>query len=419
MIAALVSMLIQPPETAQPPIQPILPPFSSPFEIRQPARLALTPTFDGKLELEEWDALSDSSELSSYLQWAPGELYLAVRAPVGKAVVVSLDMNGDGWLKGSDNLELKIADVAGNPDTQSRLLDCSDRNGPAWRSASFVTEGLQIASSTDAANRLLEMRIVGAGLREIGAGAQIGVRVDAVDPSAPEPERFVPRLLSLVTLQLNRAIDLPAGLKWNSELRESSVTPGERIRIRTNTTNNGGPILKRYEMRTWGASQRETSSTTGVFPVADRKNRAFVDYETLVAPSAIPGFRVLEARLIREDGTPVVLQTSYLVSDLVTFEASFPKNLRSQPNNQIVRGSLLVKSQTSKRVSGELFIQAPKEWVVATGSGKKFSIYFSRGSWRNRVELIAPANAKGLVPLKVQARIGSRTIEQTLYIYLG
>ena len=104
----------------------------TPFSVDEPNRLALTPLMDGKVVNEEWDRLTDSPDLKTFFQWEPGQVYLGSIARLNQDVVWSLDMNGDGWLVGSDNLEVRLSYQNGGVQATLRKLDATNRSEPKW-----------------------------------------------------------------------------------------------------------------------------------------------------------------------------------------------------------------------------------------------------------------------------------------------
>src|SRR5208283_2501321 len=92
----------------QPPVVQPVQPFVAPVVVKQTDRLALTPKLDGKIDPEEWDPFSSQGGLDTYFQWEPRKLHMAARVPVGQDLIVSLDLKGDGWLVGKDNVEVRV-----------------------------------------------------------------------------------------------------------------------------------------------------------------------------------------------------------------------------------------------------------------------------------------------------------------------
>ena len=106
--------------------------FVSSFSVRETTRLALTPKLDGKLSEEEWDRFAIIDGVQTYFQWQPGKLHGAATLPVGKDLVASFDLQGDGWLVGADNVEVRISWNKGAPTVRERILDATEVSQPKW-----------------------------------------------------------------------------------------------------------------------------------------------------------------------------------------------------------------------------------------------------------------------------------------------
>ena len=80
------------------------PELTRPQGVTDPLRLALTPQLDGVVMDQEWDQLVQTPDGPVFFQWEPGAIYWAAKAKPGTDVVLSLDLAGDGWLVGDDNI---------------------------------------------------------------------------------------------------------------------------------------------------------------------------------------------------------------------------------------------------------------------------------------------------------------------------
>lgn len=399
-----------PPPVAQPA------PFSQEFAVLQPNRLALTPSLDGRIDNEEWDPLSTDGQSSSWLQWEPGILYLAAKAPVGKDVLFSLDLMADGWLVGKDNLELKVVWQDGAPSVKARVLDATNRNEPVWVPASFIEGGLKAVGVSENGDWTVEAKVFLFGLPKPRVGKAFGVRVDVLEAAASEVAPFLPRKTALVEPRWERSVGLPPAMRWAPEYRVRNVVPGESIRIRYTFERPGTASLKRVAMRTEGLGQAHTIKIEKPFPPFDRKGRAFVDYETLIQSDAPKGYRVMRAEITGDGGEQVLAQSSYSIADLVDFEVNLPEDLTAKEDSQIIRGSVIVQSNTSKRLDGTMTVTVPETWTVSLGKVRRFTIYHSHGAAKLNLQLIAPQNARGLIPIELKAEVGTKVVVRTFFL---
>lgn len=378
------------------------------FVVAQNLRLAQTPLLDGVIEAEEWQPLADGS----YLQWEPGVLYVAAEAEPGRDLLVSLDLSGDGWLIGEDNVELRIGAHGG---VSARRLDAAHRDGPRWVPEDLPEGLVRVVRSDSEAKVVFETKILGTGIRGFAADSKLGVRVEQVEPDYDSGAPYLPRETALVTLALDAGENVPTGCSWKSEYQARSVAIGDAIKVRFSMRLEGA-AFERVEARVSGAIGRALASMTQPFPTVDSRGRAAINYLTEVPAGQAPGYRVLQARLIRPDGEETVLRTSFRVAEPVIFDVNLPEGLRQIPTGQIVRGSITVRSQRSERYDGWFRVSLPEGWTVSKGQEQRFTIYHARGSARIPVEFVAPADAVGLVPLELVVDLKDRLVTQTVYL---
>lgn len=389
-------------------------PYSDVFEVRDPLRLPLTPRMDGKMDPEEWDGLSSSGGLETAMQWEPGILYAAGRAPIGKDIVWSFDLRGDGWLVGRDNLEIRVSMTDQGPVATSRLVDATDRDGPVWKRDPLLDGMLSVVSATDTDGWVAEIKLLGLYLPPIGDGSQIGVRANAIPAGEASPDAFVPRNTTVTTLRWDRNRNLPIGVEWQSEYKARSVAPGNSFKVRFNFINQTKTArFDKIEMRCQGFLKTFTTESTKPFPNWGRKGRNYVDYQTDVSSEATTGYRLVQGRLTEPKGTESMVLSGFLVAPTVLFDVNLPQDTLQKAESQIVRGSVWVRSQIYRRIDGLFTLDAPSDFTISRGGSKKVIIYQNRGAMRVPLEIIIPQNASGAIPLTFKIRIGDQIIQQT------
>lgn len=381
------------------------------FAISTANRLALTPRLDGIIETEEWDALTEFQGVNSYLQWEPGSLYVAGRVPNGKSALISLDLNGDGWLSGGDNIEVLVS-----PSLRVRRLVESKQDGANWVSTNYLSDLVRVASANGNEFWSFETKILDTGIGEFKKGKTIGVRVEPVDPAAPEVAAFFPRRMQNVSLVMDRSFNLPEGVEWNPEFAARTVTPGQGIKLRLTFKNQGEINLGRIDLRTLGAAASFTSTKNLPFPGFDKKKRAFVDYEANVTAGAPIGYTLLNARVTREDGAESLIQSSYAISEVLQVEPKLKVEKGDIGAPRMISGDIILRSNTTNRLKGKLFLDVPTGWSVRRGNDSAVNIFNSRGISRQRVEIILPAGVQGLTPIPVRVQVGDRAVTQTVYV---
>lgn len=410
MLNGFLALLIAQQDTA--PTQ-VVPPAVSQFSVSNPIRLAMTPKLDGIIEAEEWDPLATGVDGTTYMQWEPGVLYFAGTSQSASGVKISLDLNGDGWLAGDDNYEVRLT-----PQFSMRRLINDATTGASWAEVPLVADTVQLATANEGTGFRYELQIPDTVLPKFKLGQNIGVRVDAIGDVSAEPAPYAPRQTSTVRLAMERASGIPAGLEWAPEYITRTVSPGQAIKIRLNFVNKGEGKVGRIDLRTSGFASVFTGIQNLPFPEFDRKGRAFVDYDARVANGAPFGYTVLNARLTNVDGTETSIQSSYRITDILNIEPNLKLDGGKPGEPRVVKGEILLRSASENGIKGKTIVDAPEGWAVRKGGVQNFSIYQSRGLARIRVELIVPAEFTGLVPLPIRVQVGEREIEKIAFIVI-
>lgn len=388
--------------------------------VAEPTRLAISPKLDGVIEDEEWDEFSGEATAKDYFQWEPGKLHFAATVAEGTDLLVSVDLKADGWLVGSDNLEIRVSQKSGTPTVTGRLLDMTNVAGPRWIDVPGISLASQVVVKSGEAGTTFEVSVADGGKGILPKdGRKVGVRIDTIASDATPGEPFVPRILAPVTLAMKRAAALPANLRWDFEGTGASVTPGEGIKIRFKFNGTDKVGLQRLAMRTKGLARMATSDASVPFPSFDNKGRAFVDYTTPVAKDAEPGYRVAQGTLTTADGVPGVVETSYRIAPLL--ELSLAGNdLQSKPMAQTVRLTYTVKSNSlsTRRIDGNVKIMLPPGFRMIDGDDRDFGIFSARSSVRRVFQVEVPSGAAGVYPIGFRVKSGDKTFEETGYLNL-
>ena len=396
-------------------------------------RLAITPRLDGRLADEEWDRFAVVDGVQTYFQWEPGKLHGAASLPVGKDLVASFDTKGDGWMVGADNLEVRVSWNMGAPVLKARILNVRDPRQPGiagslfiiddlgpqkWVEAKGFEEGSRVGASSNGTVWTVEFTAEDPGSKFLptAAKAPFTLRMDPVDTSAAPAEPNGARTMAPVSLMFDRATNLPEGMKWKPEYEALTVVPGDSNRIRLAFNGSDEMGIQRIEVRTEGLGREFALSQTLPFPQFDAKGRAFVDYETPIGAKAPEGYRLVRGTLSDATGAWRLVQCSYHVAPLLEFDLPAPRGLKSRPEEQKVRVSIYVRSNTRNRVDGVLKVEPPSGWEITSGPDPVVVIYHSRGSVRRVVDFKIPAGAQGSFPVKVTVKVGDRDVAQTLWL---
>jgi hypothetical protein len=395
--------------------------FVKAMAVPELSRLALSPKIDGKIEGEEWDPFSTADGVDSFFQWEPDKLHFAAaHVPTGQDLVISIDGHGDGWLVGKDNLEVRVHWNNNVPEVTERILDNTPVSGPMWVDAPNFKSSTTIAGSADDKGHTVELTITdpATGLLPERSEHTIGLRMDAIAESTAPGDPLYPRIVTPVRLTMARGNSLPSGLTWRPEVPQRSVVPGETSKIRLTFKGNDELNLKRVDMRTQGLAQNDTMSSGVPFPDFDKKGRAFVDYKTRVTSEAALGYRVMKATVTDSQGKSAVLETSFEIAPLVSFDFH-EKNVATSTEPQLIKFVAYIRSHTSRRVDGVFRVQAPEGWKIKSGNEQSFLIYDSRGAKRQVFEIVVPGGYKGTAPIKLIADFAGQHTEETEYITVG
>lgn len=392
-------------------------PFQGAFKVDQPLRLALTPKLDGKIEHEEWEALSEFGDVKSYFEWEPNAVHAAATLPLDRSFVASFDLKGDGWLNGDDNIQVAVRFVEGQAKASVKRLDGTRRDGPVWIEAPGLADALRYGVSSGDETWTVEVSLVdvGTGLIPTSDANTIGVRVDAIEPDPETLDAFLPRATAPVNLVFDLGTGLLDGMKWRPELKFRRVAPGEEIPVRLNFEGKDEMPLERVELRSEGFLERRSMTTALPFPKFDRKGRAFVDYKTMVANDAEAGWRVVRGT-VTGPASPIVVRTSVSVSPILSVDLTRVRDEKTKAGARVLKFSLYLISNSRNRLDGVTRIVVPDRWKLVAGDDKGFVIYQARGSVRRVIEAEIPDDAAGTFPFRVTVTIGGREIEHTHWI---
>ncbi|RYG43971.1 hypothetical protein EON79_15915, partial [bacterium] len=349
-IPSLLALFLQEPLMPVTPVvaAPQMPNFTQAPSAVESTRIALTPVLDGRLEEEEWDPFATEAGGTTYFQWEPSGLHLAAKITPGYEIVASFDLANDGWLKGKDNLEVRIA---ADGSVKARLVDATPTSGPVWIEMPGFLSSTKVVSGPD----VVEATIMdpGLGLLAEKTGSKIGVRVDLVPVGSAAMEAYMPRVAAPVTLAFYRAAALPTGLRFEPENESKSVVPGQTVRLRFTYQGKNDLNLQRLNLRSEGPARMATSLIEIPFPRFDRKNRAFVDYDTPVASGASLGYRIARGSLTGSDGIPSVMQVSYRIAEPADAQLVLDKIPVAETDRSMKRNYYL-RSNSGRPVNGKL-----------------------------------------------------------------
>ena len=364
-------------------------------------RIAITPTLDGVIGDEEWDPLTIDGDVSTYFQWEPTALHFAGKIPAGTDLLVSLDFGANGWLLGKDNLELRFhPDASGTVSISGRILDGTGINGPVWVPIPGFSISSNAVAKSDSNSVTIEatVRDTGEGLLPLTDRKTVAIRVDAVPAASQDLLAYLPRVLSTVTLGYFRSAGLPAGLTFRPEGEARSVVPGQTLGVRLTFEGKSDLGISRLDLRSEGAARAVTNLMEVPFPGFDRKGRAFVDYETAVAPTGDLGYRILRGTVQTKDGVPGITQTSIRLAPLVDVDF-VRQDVPLADRDRSQKFSFYLKSNSGRGTAGTVKVTVPEPLRILNGGDRRFEIARGRGGNRQVVEIYIPKGATGTFPV--------------------
>lgn len=382
----------------------------------QSIRLASTPMIDGQLGYEEWQRLEGQGPGDFYMQWEPGIYYFAAKFPAINDLVISLDLEGDGWLNGTDNYELKIRATDAEPVLGVRRLINVRQTGPEFQDGGIMPTAITLDWQRDGDSIIVEAAVRAYMLPKPVDGKAIGVRMDSVPGGIGLGEAYMPRPTSKVFLQFDSSENLASGLAWAPAIRHRSVVPQERIIMRFGFERLSPLEIRDISIRGEGVATDALQSLRRTFPNWSRTNRAGVDFRTDIASNATLGWRIIRADLIGPDGEAGTVRTSVRIAPLVDITSSLPLITESKAEPQLLKGQIFLESQAVGTMRGTINVGIPSEWTIASGAERNFRIGAPRGRARNDFEIIVPAGAEGTYFITATVTIGEYEYVETIPI---
>ena len=394
-----------------PGIEPATIDLRQPPSVAETKRLEITPEIDGRIAEEEWDEFGLSEGVKTYLQWEPGMIHIAAAMAQGKDLLLSLDLSGDGWLVGKDNLEARVGVRDGKPFVKLRLLDATAVAGPTYRE---IPNSEAASRAVVGADGTIEATIGDPGLRLLPKqNAKIAARLDVIGSDLPDFAANAPRSLAALSFADVRDAGLPGGLKVKVDFNDIPTIPGETATVRYSFT--GEPMPRRIALRSEGAAQEMTSMIEMPFPVADKKGVS-VEYKTTVAPSASVGYRLARATLTDADGIASVVQASYRIAPLVDVVMNDP-HLKPSDLDRSVKVGYTVFGNSRGRLSGKATLTAPGGYRILNGDeAQKITLYEPRRGLPKGFGLFVPANSVGTVPIRFDVEIEGKKFAVVRYL---
>ena len=203
-------------------------------------RIKRTVPLDPSTVSTRWDrlhgAVPGTPIQSVYCDWDDQYLYFAVETAGPDEVRIDIDGAGDGWLRGADNLSVRVAPAGDGPSfcsvTAQRWDTVQNRDRPVWAASPIPVEALKAMQGRGGAGT---MTVVAVPATEVvglirRSGVEFGMRVSAGAGSATA-DRAETNLKPLLRLGLADDIAAAAGgISVRFFVRDRELVPGEPLR---------------------------------------------------------------------------------------------------------------------------------------------------------------------------------------------
>ncbi len=289
-------------------------------------RLKKTISIDGVPADGKWDTFynitAGAIRGAIYCNWDDDYLYLGTRSQGQANVVFDIDVNGDGWLKGADNLEVVVEQSLNSavPKVTVRLLDATaNKDTPVWNDAAYDPKKILVATKMVGSLQYIELAIPkdmgGMALRD---GVTMGLRGELFSPSAlpftPTPP-YEPHLLLEATLASTHIVSAP-GINPTLTLTDDKCVAGQEIAATLrllNQTDQPVPI-KSVKWEGVGNSVNVLNSVREVaVPSLPPTKARDLKYKTRLPDKLSPGTYTIAVTVDLENGKQVYSTRTFTV----------------------------------------------------------------------------------------------------------
>jgi len=356
-----------------------------------PQRLKRTPLIDGILGDGEWDpfyTITDGMVKGTvYCNWDDNFLYLATRTEGAANVLFDLDLNGDGWLRGADNIELLVGSVAngGTPAISARLLDASNtKDTPVWNDTAIDPKTIVVSSKLVNGTQILEVAIPrNAASLQPKVGQNFGLRAEFM-PAGPitsfvSTAPFEPHLLLDATMAVARVTGV-AGINPRLSLSDLKCIGGQKLFATLELTNQTDQTVNIKSILWTGtglsANAVNTLREVNVKPLVGLKKEKMT-YQTILPMNLSVGSYLLSVTVELDGGKTIQSAAAFTVVDPIQVQLS------SEPQPLAVAGQTKlfvdvdVTSSVPDHFRGDVELNVlPAGWQI--DGGLKRSLYIDR-----------------------------------------
>jgi hypothetical protein len=315
---------------------------------------------------------------------------------------LNVDANGDGWLRGADNLEVSVAPLgeSGKPVLTARILDAAgNRDAPVWNERVVDPLSIQVAQSMGSDGQVVELAIPKgiAGLRP-RANATLSLRGDFL-PAATSPmptAPYEPHLLIDVTLVESRIQSVP-GIAARLMLEDPKLIPGQTLRATLELTNQVDEDVN-LKAVTWkgegAAGDLLRQERNPNLPALKGLKALKLKYSSILPETAIPGFYQITAMTELPDGRSLSSTASFAVVEPFNLQITTESNMVTVLGPTELKVNVEIYSAVPGYARGDVEIQAPSGWQVKGRAKKGFYVNRQDASTTAPFYLTLPSNTQ-------------------------
>ena len=398
-----------PPQVAPAPVSPVIDFSQRPEWPTNPQILRRTPLLDGSIQDSQWSPFYTVSSGpitgTVFLDWDDNYLYVGARTNQAASLVIDLDANDDGWLRGADNLELVVGSAGPNqkPVVTARLLDASSgKDAPVW-----TTQSLDISTILTAGRMINGTQEVTVAIPKdmanlsLHAGNRIGLRVDFLPPISPAlyapTAPYMPHLLLEADMVDAQAETVP-GINPHLTLSDYRCIAGEKLFATLNLQNQTDQkVPLRYVLWEGVGSSASAVDTLKVVAPPDipSKGELKLPYKTILPPDLVPGAYTLDVTAELPDGRKVESAASFTVVEAIRAQ------MASHPDPILVVGTtkldlqITINSAVPDHFRGQLELtRYPAAWQLQGKPLRSVVVYGEDKTAITHVYFELPANTQ-------------------------
>lgn len=396
-----------------------------------PQRLKRKPVIDGSLGDKEWDELYTVTEGAVtgtvYFNWDDDFIYVAAKTTQTAWTVIDLDANNDGWLRGTDNLEIAVAPLTEGvaQAVVARVLDAAtNKDTPVWSEKSVDIKAIQVVSKASGSGQIVELAIPKglAGLAPKANGG-IGFRADflpaAATPSPTPP--YEPHLLLDLKLVEEQVVEVQ-GIRPKLDLEDNKLVPGQRLFATLDIASTDDQVqLKAVSWRGEGGAadilRTLRDPNTGRLST---KKPLRVKYSSQIPENAAPGFYQITSVIELEGGKTATATTGFEVVEPFVVQLAAAPDPFAPSSTEKMKVGVDITNNVNAYVRGDVELEVPAGWVVEGRKKKQFDAPREDGTIKTQFFVSVPTTvAEGEYNIHATVSWKGKSVQAHRLIHIG